>query len=350
MALAAAVAIVSTSLLRVSTAQPARPASPDQKIDIAYFRSLLDNGGPKAILDKLYVAPPFIFQPLMTGIESGTSDWLDLYDKLWVAAKQTGALGTMAQLDDAVARGLGSNAVQILRHARTHEAMPLEEICARTAPLSDDPADVLDARETLGVARRQRGIESINDPDLDALRDKCLRPLRAIVRRQLRIYLASYGAPDAAVGTAPPLTQAEQRELQSEIGVARKRGAISARLDGALPDGPFRVREVPAGALAVCADGDKIANPEGPWNFSDELTGLPHVRLLSACKIDDHTWLLSCEQGGLSTRHLFGRATRANRRWAFKELSPPSRQLSSTVSAPDYWPDCRTPVHPARPR
>ncbi len=324
-------------------AAPPRLPPPEEPIAIDYFRSLLGKGGPSAILDGLYVAPPAILEPLMSGIASGNPEWLDLYETLRQETERLHQRGTLAQLNDAVAQGLGVNAEGILRFVVAHPTVPLAEICARTAPLNGDWAEVLDARETLGIVRRQQKLERVGARELAATRDRCLEGLRPLVRRQLRIYVASYGAADRKRTSGPPLAPAERQELQAALATARKAGPLGARRDGHLPDGPFRVDEIPRGALRPCLDGgDQLANPEGPWAFTDEMSddGLPRARLLSACRIGREAWDIVCQQGGLSVQTKRLHARRVNGAWVFEERPLAQRPLSATVGVADLWPDC----------
>ena len=99
----------------------------------------------------------------MDGIASGTPEWLDLYEQLRQETNRMGASGTVAQLDDALARGLAQNAAGVLGFARVHPAIPLAEICSRVAPPDGDRAEVLDARGLLAMVRRERALEGVTD-------------------------------------------------------------------------------------------------------------------------------------------------------------------------------------------
>jgi hypothetical protein len=316
---------------------------PEEHFEVGYFRDLMSKGGPRAIIDGLYVAPPSIFPSLMTGISSATPDWLDLYWQLRVETGRMGAVGTTGQLDDALARGLARNAEAVLRLARAQSEIPLAEICARTAPVDQDSADVLDGRELLGIIRRQQALEQLTDKALSTARSTCLEATRALVRRQLRIFLDSYGTADAALESGAHLTPAERQELEAVLASTRPDSAFRARRDGHLPDGPFRTAEIPRGVLACCSDEDgRIANPEGPWEFSDVMRDepTPRARLLNACKISDGLWDITFEKGGFTTRHGRVRVSRTDQGWTFANIPPGRRQTSPTTSADDYWLDC----------
>jgi hypothetical protein len=323
----------------------APPPPLEEHYDIAYFQAMIAKGGPAAIIDGLYVAPPSIFPSLMDGIASGTTEWLDLYKQLRQETARTGASGTVAQLDEALARGLAHNPSGILRFARVHPAIPLAEICARIAPPDGDRAEVLDARGLLAMVRRERALEGVTDPKVKTARDACLETARPLVRRQLRIYLVTYGAADAAAATRSPLTDPEQRELESVLVAARKDVALRARLDGRFPDGPFRKAQIPVSVLSCCVDDNgRIANAEGPWELTDCITDarLPRSRLLNACKITDKAWDITFEAGGFAPQVKRTRARLTERGWTFAELPPAQRALSPTTSEDDYWVDCRT--------
>jgi hypothetical protein len=306
---------------------------------------MIDKGGPAAIIDGLYVAPPSILPSLMDGIASGTPEWLDIYKQLRRETSRTGASGTVTQLDEALARGLAQNAAGVLRFARVHPAIPLGEICSRVAPRDGDRAEVLDARELLAMVRRERALEGVTDETAKTARDACLQVTRPLVRRQLRIYLATYGAADAARATRASLTEPEQRELEAVLVAARKDATLQARLDGRLPDGPFRKAQIPGAVLSCCVDENRqIANAEGPWEPTDGMTDarLPRARLLNACKLTDKVWDITFEQGGFASQVKRTRARLTERGWTFTEVPPARRSLSPTTSDDDYWVDCNT--------
>jgi hypothetical protein len=320
------------------------PAPPEEHNGAAYFQSLAEKGGPAAIIDRLYVAPPSIFPSLMAGIASGTPDWLDLYKQLRREADRTGALGTVEQLDDALARGLAANAYGVLRFTRAHPGIPLAAICSRIAPPDDDRAEVLDGRGLLGMVHREQMLERLTDPTVKAARDECLATTHTLVRRQLRIYLVSYGAADATPAARSALTESERRELESVLVAARKDSVLRARLDGRFPDGPFRIAQIPASVLSCCADDQgRIANPEGPWELTDCITDdrLPRARLLNACRITDKVWDITFEKGGFTPRQGRIRARLTGRGWTFAEMAPDRRTLSPSANKADYWVDCR---------
>ena len=176
-------------------------------------------------------------------------------------------------------------------------------------------------------------------------RDACLEATRPLLRRQLRIYLVTHGAADAARATGSPMTDPEQRELESVLVAARKDAALRARLDGRFPDGPFRKAQIPESVLACCTDEvGRIANAEGPWEFSDCITddSLPRARLLNACKVTDKTWDITFQRGGFVLRTKRTRARLTERGWTFAEVPPARRALSPATSEDDYWVDCRT--------
>jgi len=316
---------------------------PEDHFDVDYFRALMSKEGPRAIIDRLYVAPPSIFPSLVDGIASAKPDWLDLYWQLRVETEREGAVGTTRQLDDALARGLASNAEAVLQLAGARPKIPLAELCARTSPLNQDPADVLDGRELLGIIRRQRGLEQLTDKALATARVTCLETTRALVRRQLRIFLASYGTADAALESGSHLSEAERQELEPVLTAARRDGALRARRDGHLPDGPFRTPEIPSAVLACCTDEDgRIANPEGPWEFSDVMRDepTPRARLLNACKISEGLWDITFEKGGLTTRRRRVRASLTDRGWRFADIPLGRRPTTPTTSIEDDWVDC----------
>jgi len=327
---------------------PHRPPVPpaEEHYDIGFYRALIYEGGPAAILDRLYVAPPSIFPSLMDGISSGTPVWLDLYQELRREADRQGAVGTIGQLDEALARAVAANAEGVLRFARAHPAIPMAAICSRTAPVDQDRADVVDARGMLGMIRRQRTLERVTDRTLVGPRDVCLEAVRPLVRRQLRIYLVSHGAPGVPDSAGAPLSEPERRELDAELVSARRDGALRARLDGRFPDGPFRLAQIPPAVLACCRDEDGLlANPEGPWEFSDSPTDdrLPRARLLNACKLGEKVWDITFQKGGFTTRLKRVRARLTDRGWSFAEMAPAMRTVApNTDGEEDYWADCRT--------
>jgi hypothetical protein len=48
------------------------------------------------------------------------------------------------------------------------------------------------------MVRRERALEGVTDQTVKTAHDACLQATRPLVRRQLRIYLVTYGATDAA--------------------------------------------------------------------------------------------------------------------------------------------------------
>ena len=114
------------------------------------------------------------------------------------------------------------------------------------------------------------------------------------------------------------MSQLEQDELQTVLTTARRDPALRPRLDGRTPDGPFRIAQIPPAVLACCADEDRrIANPEGPWEFSDVLRedSPPRARLLNACKVSSDIWDITFEKGGFTTQHGRVRARLTEHGW-----------------------------------
>src|SRR6185369_1357298 len=136
-----------------------------------------------------------------------------------------------------------------------------------------------------------RRVAAVTRSDLSKERAACLAATTPLVRRQTRIYLVSFGAEDSKAADSPELSQAERQELAAAVAVARKDRSLTARRDGTFPDGPFRVSDVPEDARSACAL--PLANPEEPWNETDEMTGLPEARLLSACRVAANEWDLT---------------------------------------------------------
>lgn len=314
----------------------------------SYFRKLLDQEGPRGIEERLYVAPPDLMTPLLSGIASGTGEWLDIYDKF---RRGLGAGSTRDYLDDSLARALGNATEGVLSYFRAHPEIPVAQICRRAAPWDGDPAEVLPAPELLGIVRRQKGLGKVDNFNLRAVKATCLAATSELVHRQLRIYLASHGAADSTSTTLASLSAPERQELALVIADARKDGTLRARRDGTFPDGPFRLNEIPLSVLRQCTQrAGRTANPEGPWEGTDAITDLrlPRVRLLNACRIDVDQWDLTCQQGGFapSIRHV--RVRGSENTWELVPEPPAIAGVRGHASL-DPWPDCRSFARPAKP-
>ena len=177
----------------------------------AYFRSVLDKEGPKGITNRLYVAPPDLMTPLFSGITSGSPEWLDIYGGLrdGVASENKNS-ATIEYLDDALARALGKATAGVLSYLHAHREIPVKLICGRSAPLDGDSATVLDPSQMLALIRRQRRLSGLREAAVKAERSACLAATDEVVRRQLRIYLVSYGADDARSKSQSALAESDR--------------------------------------------------------------------------------------------------------------------------------------------
>jgi hypothetical protein len=305
-----------------------------------YFRAILDKDGAAGVENRLYVAPPDLMTPLVAGIAKGTADWLDIYNRMRLGLPAEDA--TASYLDDALAQALGVEPLRVLSYFHAHPRIPAAQICGLAPPTNGVAAFVLEPRELLELERREQRLAALKAPEVEPQRLACLEATRATLRRQLRIYFVSYGAKDAKSRGERPLNEAERRELDAAIAPARNDASLRARGDGSLPDGPFRVKQVPRGALDLClAVRDDVANPEGPWEFSDMIRDdRPRSRLLSACRLETNVWDITCQQGGLTTRTRHVRAHLQGSKWVpeRKDEVPKSRELTA---ADIIWPDCR---------
>jgi hypothetical protein len=303
-----------------------------------YFRAILDKEGARGVEQRLYVAPPDLMTPLFKGVATGSPEWLDVYDRMRAGLPPNG--GTVDYLDDALARALAVEPLRLLSYFRDHAKIPAARICALAPPTDGVTAFVLEPRDLLGFVRREQRLASLKAPEIERQRVTCLEATRATLRCQLRIYFVSYGAKDAKSLGELPLNEAERRELEAAIGSARGDPALRARGDGSYPDGPFRVDQVPRGVLPLCAETDVVANPEGPWEFSDVLRDRrPRARLLSACRIDANVWDITCQQGGFATRTRHVRARLNASKWIQDRAVQMPRNRDAT--ADETWPDCR---------
>jgi hypothetical protein len=282
--------------------------------------------------------------PLFSGIATGAPAWIDVYDRFRKgidAADQSGV--TKGRLDDALAGALTTTPATVLSYVRKHPEIPVQKICDRNPSQTDDPAGVLEPLELLVMVRRQRRLENVTEPDLQEPRATCLRAMSERLRRQMRIYFVSFGAIDSKSIGSTKLSDAERQELDSALAPGRKDLFLRPRGDGSLPDGPFRIRAIPRAALASC--WKELANPEGPWEFSDAITDprLPMARLLSACHVTPDEWDLTCEIGGFAPyfRHVRVRANREQ--WTLVEEDDTRRTRADRRSAGlELWPDCRS--------
>ena len=311
-----------------------------EELGPSYFRAILDKEGAKGVENRLYVAPPDLMTPLLGGIAKGTADWLDIYDRMRAGLATEDA--TANYLDDALARAVAVEPLRVLSYFHTHPKIAAARICGLAPPTDGVAAFVLEPRELLELERRERRLATLKDPEVEPQRVACLEATRATLRRQLRIYFVSYGAKDAKSRGERPLNDAERRELEAAVAPARNDASLRARGDGSFPDGPFRVKQVPRGALDLCLEGHEgVANPEGPWEFSDMITDdRPRSRLLSACQLATNVWDITCQQGGLTTRTRHVRARIQGSRWVSerKDQVPKSRE---PAAADTIWPDCR---------
>jgi hypothetical protein len=311
--------------------------------DASYFRRLLDKESAAGIVNRLYVAPPDLMTPLFSGIGTGSAEWIDVYDRCRKGVDSADLSGvTKARLDDALASALSMAPERVLSYLREHTEIPVRQICDRNAWQVDDPAGVLKPRELLAMVRRQRRLASVSDPGLQKQQAECLAAASQRLRRQMRIFFVSFGANDSKAVGSSQLSETERQELESAVAAAHKDPSLRAQGQGTFPDGPFRTKRVPRGVLASCAEG--LADPEGPWEFSDMITdpGLPRARLLSACQVAADEWDLTCEKGGFAPYFRHVRARKIQGLWRVVQEDdgrcPRANQRPALI---DLWPDCR---------
>lgn len=317
-----------------------------EELGPSYFRAILDKEGAKGVEDRLYVAPPDLMTPLFGGIANGTADWLEIYDRMRAGLATEGA--TTNYLDDALARALAVEPLRLLSYFHGHPKIPAVQICGLAPPTNGVAAFVLEPRELLELERREQRLATLKAPEVEPQRVACLEATRATLRRQLRIYFVSYGAKDAKSRGERPLNEAERRELEAAVAPARSDASLRARQNGSFPDGPFRVEQVPRGALNLCLERhENVANPEGPWEFSDMITDdRPRSRLLSACQLAKNVWDITCQQGGFTTRTRYVRARMQGSSWVAERKAPVPRSRDP-AAADTIWPDCRKRQSPA---
>ena len=329
----------------------ANPKSP-ATYDAQYFRSLLDKEGPGGLVDRLYVGPADLMTPLLSGISTGAVEWIDVYDRCRRGIDSADPSGaTKGRLDDALARALGKETERVVSYLHAHPEIPASQICGRTATRSEDPGQVLEPRELLTIIQRQRNLSRIADPALQTERAACLAATSDVLHRQLRIYLASYGAENSKSKAVAELSDSEKRELEAVVAPARKDPTLRARRDGTFPDGPFRVEDIPRDVLKYCGDhSGRIANPEGPWEVTDATRDqrLPEARLLSACRATADDWDITCQQGGFAPyiRHI--RVHRSGDKWTVVQEEDSRRSKAAPEGKRiDPWPECGAPSKPS---
>jgi hypothetical protein len=329
------------ALLALSCGRSRAPAAenraPEPKLDVGYFRGLLDREGPKGIESRLYVAPPHLMPPLLEGIESGAPEWLEVYGRFRRGLRSPGS--TADYLDESLADALGNATEAVLSYlGRNREPSPVE-ICGRTG--FGSRAGILEPRQMLMLVRRQQSVSRLNNPEFQNVRAKCLSAMTELVHRQLRIYLVSYGAEDSASTDATRLSASDKRELDAVLTSARLDPTLRARGDGIFPDGPFRKAAVPKEIIDRCArNRGAVANAEDPWQYTDVIGDrpLPKVRLLNSCKVAADEWEVTCEHGGFAPYLRRVRVRQDEGRWALIQEDGGGQ----SYFAGDPWVDCRS--------
>lgn len=322
-------------------------ASPKSPVtyDAQYFRGLLDKEGAEGLVSRLYVGPADLMTPLLSGISTGAAEWIDVYDRCRRGMDSADPSGvTKGRLDDSLARALGRETERVLSYLHAHPEISASQLCRRAAARSEDPAQVLEPRELLAILQRQKKLSRVTSSALEVERSACLAATSDLVRRQLRIYLASYGAEDSTSKAPADLSDSERRELEPVVAAARKDPALRARGDGTFPDGPFRLATIPRDVLRYCAEG-RIANPEGPWELTDGITDarLPRARLLNACQVAADEWDLICQHGGFSPYFRHIRVRRSEDKWIVVQQDDNQRtRAAPEVRRIDPWPECRS--------
>jgi hypothetical protein len=322
-------------LLGLTRASAAPKQNPSADLGPSYFLDLLEKEGAAGIESRMYVAPPDLMTPLLRGIASGAPEWLDVYARFRRGLVPDNA--TSNYIDDALAQALGRSAAEVLALLHRETKISAAEICRRTGLMDD----VLEPADLLSITRRQQNVSKLQSPNLERERSACLASLSALTRRQLRIYLASYGASDSTSKALSRLSPSDRGELESVLATARKDPTLRARGDGSYPDGPFRKAAVPSQALEYCAEGKgAVANAEGPWQYTDavEEPGLPWVRLLNACRLGSDEWDLTCQHGGFAPYHRHVRVRRSAGKWLLVSDDGGSHRPFQG----DPWADCRS--------
>jgi hypothetical protein len=316
---------------------PDRSASTEE-LGPSYFLAILDKESVRGVERRLYVAPPNLMTPLLGGIAKGSADCLDVYDRMRMGLLDA----TAGYLDDALARALAVEPLRLLSYFRDHPTIAAAQICGLAPPTDGVTAFVLEPRELLDLERREQRLEALSAPEVEPQRVACLDATRATLRREVRIYFVSYGAEDAKSRGERPLNEVEHRELEAAVSPARNDASLRARGDGSFPDGPFRVKQVPRGVLDLCRLPKDVANPEGPWEFSDFITDdRPRSRLLSACRLATNVWDITCQHGGFSTKIQHVRARLRGPTWAPERNDRVLLRAADPAAADAIWPDCR---------
>jgi hypothetical protein len=301
-------------------------------VDAAYVRKVLDEQGVPGLVDKLYVAPPDVLSSLDTGIASGAPDWLDVYQRLRGATALPEP--TRRQLDDALVRALVPAAERVLRVLHDHAEIRVADICG-TATGDGVLADVVDEPGLLAILRRRPSLQAVTSPELRQEKFRCLDALELVIRRQWRIYGASYGAADAKTSSRQNLSEADRRELDAAVAAARADGQLATVDPQAYAAGPFRLEPIPDAFGPCFNEASGLANPEGPWEFSDCITDerLPNARILGVCRTALDDWNVVWQQGGFVVTLRQCRAHRQGSGWTF---------VTSQFVGNDPWQDCRT--------
>ena len=141
-------------------------------------------------------------------VAKGTADWLDVYNRMRMDLPSADA--TASYLDDALARALAVEPLRLLSYFQAHPTIPAAQVCGLAPPTDGVTAFLLEPRELLELERREQRLAALSAPEV------------------------------------------ERRELDASVAPARDDASLRARGDGSFPDGPFRVKLVPRGALDLC--------------------------------------------------------------------------------------------------
>lgn len=278
------------------------------------------------------MAPPDVLGSLETGIASGAPDWLDVYQRLRGATALPEP--TRRQLDDSLVRALVRAAERVLKILHDHAEIRVVDICG-TATGEGVLADVVDEPGLLAILRRRPSLQAVTSPELQLEKVRCLDALDLVIRRQWRIYGASYGASDAKTSSRQNLSEVDRREFDAAVAAARADGQLAPVDHQAYAAGPFRLAPIPDAFGPCFTEASGLANPEGPWEFSDCITdeSLPNARILGVCRTSFDDWNIVWQKGGFTVTLRQCRAHRQGSGWTF---------VNAQFVGKDPWRDCRT--------
>ena len=194
--------------------------------------------------------------PLL-GIAKGTADWLDIYDRMRAGLATEDA--TANYLDDALARAVAVEPLRVLSYFHTHPKIAAARIAGRRRPqmvsprLSWNLASYWNSNDASAASRRSRTLRSSRSGS------PALRPPAPRCGGSFGFYFVVRGEGREVAWRASVERRRAPRARGG--GRARSKRCVAARAgDGSFPDGPFRVKQVPRGALDLRLEGHEKAS------------------------------------------------------------------------------------------